>query len=322
MGRIKSKEISRVAKKLTEFFSESAECLLPNNLIKSGYNDRMFQLTPFGPVDYVVIGHLTKDLTPQGPRLGGTAAYSALTARALGMRAGIVTAWAADLPLGPLQAIPVASYPAEASSTFENVITPRGRLQYVRAIAPPLEPYHVPEPWRSAPIVHLGPIAREVAPGLGRAFPSSLVCITPQGWFRSWDNEGFVHHVEWPEASYVLERADAAVISVEDVDGDEERVAEMAASCRVFAVTDGPAGSRVFWNGDVRKFQPPEMVEVDPVGAGDIFAAAFFTRFYQTRDPWEAGRFATQLSAYSVLRPGLAGVPTADEIASVSIEVY
>ncbi len=282
----------------------------------------MFQLTPLEPVDYLVIGHLTKDLTSQGPRMGGTAAYSALTAQALGMRAGIVTTWAADLPLGPLHSIPVANYQTDASSTFENVITPKGRLQYIRAIAPTLEFYHVPEPWRSAPIVHLGPVAQEVAPGLVRSFPSSLVCLTPQGWLRSWDQEGFVHHVEWPEASFVLERADAAVISVEDVDGDEERVAEMAASCRVFAVTDGSQGTRVFWNGDVRKFQPPEMQEVDPVGAGDIFAAAFFIRFYQTRDPWEAGRYATQLSAYSVKRSGLAGVPSAEEIAAVSIEVY
>jgi hypothetical protein len=282
----------------------------------------MFQLTPLEPIDYLVIGHLTKDLTGQGPRLGGTVAYSALTAQALGMRSGIVTTWAADLPLGLLHSIPIANYPTEASSTFENVITAQGRLQYVRAIAPTLDYYHVPEPWRSAPIVHLGPVAQEVAPGLVRAFPSSLLCLTPQGWLRSWDKEGFVHHVEWPEASFVLQRADAAVISVEDVDGDEERVAEMAASCPVFAVTDGSRGTRVFWNGDVRKFQPPEMGEVDPVGAGDIFAAAFFIRLYQTRDPWEAGRYATQLSAYSVTRPGLSGVPTADEIAAVAIEVY
>jgi hypothetical protein len=30
----------------------------------------MLQLTPLEPVDYLIIGHLTKDLTPEGPRLG------------------------------------------------------------------------------------------------------------------------------------------------------------------------------------------------------------------------------------------------------------
>ena len=59
-----------------------------------------------------------------------------------------------------------------------------------------------------------------------------------------------------------------------------------------------PMGARLYWNGDVRRFRPPSVKEVDATGAGDIFAAAFFTRLYITRDPWEAARFATPLSAF------------------------
>ena len=36
----------------------------------------MLQLNALEPVDYLVIGHLTRDLTAEGPRLGGTAAYA------------------------------------------------------------------------------------------------------------------------------------------------------------------------------------------------------------------------------------------------------
>ena len=49
------------------------------------------------PIDYLVIGHLTKDITPQGPQLGGTAAYAARTAQAMGLRVGMVTAWNQDV---------------------------------------------------------------------------------------------------------------------------------------------------------------------------------------------------------------------------------
>jgi sugar/nucleoside kinase (ribokinase family) len=56
------------------------------------------------------------------------------------------------------------------------------------------------------------------------------------------------------------------------------------------------------------------MEEVDPVGAGDIFAAAFFARMQQTRDPWEAARFGTQLASASVTRRGIEGIPTEDEV--------
>jgi sugar/nucleoside kinase (ribokinase family) len=118
-----------------------------------------------------------------------------------------------------------------------------------------------------------------------------------------------------------LGRAAAAVISVEDVASNEDRIEEFATSVRILAVTEAGQGSRLYWNGDVRRFRPPAVKEVDSTGAGDVFAAAFFTRLQTTRDPWEAARFATQLAAYSVTRPGLAGIPTPTEIQESSVEV-
>ena len=88
------------------------------------------------------------------------------------------------------------------------------------------------------------------------------------------------------------------------------------------AVTEGNNGSRLYWNGDVRRFPAPLMDDVDPTGAGDIYAAAFFWRLFATRDPWEAARFATLVSAVSVTRPGLEGVPTSEEIQSCQVEVF
>jgi len=282
----------------------------------------MLQMTHLKPVDYLVIGHLTCDITPSGYRLGGTAAYSALTANALGLKAGIVTYWGNEIPLSGLGAVQVAAYPAEQSTRFENVITPHGREQTILNVAPSLDYHMIPEPWRNAPIVHLGPIAQEVGPGLVRNFPSALIGITPQGWMRSWNKTGKVFSTEWPEASFVLERVGAAVISIHDIHDDEDRVEEMAASSRILAITEGQGGVRIYWNGDVRRFRPPEVEEVDATGAGDIFAAAFFTRLYTTRDPWEAARFATQLSAQSVTRVGLASIPTQTEIQESMVEIF
>lgn len=281
----------------------------------------MNQLTPLEAIDYLVIGHITIDLFPEGERLGGTATFAALTAKALGLKVGIVTSWGGELPLGELGAIPIISYPTEKSTTFENIYTPTGRIQRVLHVAPRLEYYQIPEHWRSASIVHLAPVAQEVEPSLVRNFPSALICTTPQGWLRSWDQAGWVSKTEWPEARFVLERCGAAIISDADVMADEERLEEMAAACPVFAVTNGHAGARVFWHGDVRSFRPPPVTEIDPTGAGDIFAATFFSRLYSTRDPWEAARFANQIAAISVTRIGLQGIPTPDEIQGCMIEI-
>jgi sugar/nucleoside kinase (ribokinase family) len=286
------------------------------------YNSIMDQITRLEPVDYLAIGHLTIDLTAKGPRIGGTVAYSALTARALGLRVGIITSWGEELPLGLLEGIPIVSFPTEKSTTFENIETNQGRIQYIYHIAPSLHLNLIPDSWRNAPIVHLAPIAQEVDPSLVRHFPDSLIGVTPQGWLRTWDVANRVSITEWPEASFVLQRAGAAVISINDINRDEARIEEMATACRVLAVTESAHGSRLYWNGDIRRFRPPEVAEIDSTGAGDIFATCFFSRLYTTRDPWEAARFATHLSALSVTRAGMDSIPTQQEIQDCMIEVF
>jgi sugar/nucleoside kinase (ribokinase family) len=281
----------------------------------------MPHITHLEPVDYLVIGHVARDLTPKGPVLGGTVSYSALTARALGMRVGIITACEPDFPMPELDGVPKAIHFSELTTTFENIMTPSGRVQIIHHQAPILTQMDVPEVWRKTPVVHLGPIANEIDPKLARAFPDSLLCLTPQGWLRTWDDKGHVRPGEWPEAAFVLENASVAILSVEDVRGNEDWIEEMAASTRILAVTEGYNGARLYWNGDLRRFHARKVKELDPTGAGDIFATSFFYRYYHTRDPWEAARFATIIASHSVTRPGLKGVPTPQEIRDCMLEI-
>ncbi|MEZ0395455.1 MAG: PfkB family carbohydrate kinase [Anaerolineales bacterium] len=277
---------------------------------------------PQETVDYLVIGHLSHDLAPEGARLGGTAAYAALTARALGLRVGILTAWGNEIGLEALDGIEIWSVPAERSTTFENIYTAQGRLQRLHHRAPDLLPEQIPPPWREAAIVHIGPIAQEAKHLASAELSPALLGLTPQGWLRAWDESGRVWPCAWPEAAAVLPRADAVVISVEDVGGNEEEIESMALASRILAVTEGPCGARLYWHGDLRRFRAPQMDEVDATGAGDIFAAAFFCRLHVTRDPWEAARFATRLAAFSVTRRGLLGIPTQQEIQDCLVEVF
>ena len=119
-----------------------------------------------------------------------------------------------------------------------------------------------------------------------------------------------------------MPQAGAVVIGREDVGGDEEWIEAMAHQTRILAVTEAEAGAVLYWNGDRRRFRAPEVEELDATGAGDIFATAFFIRLSATRDPWEAARFATQLSARSVTRMGLEGIPTQHEIDECLMEVF
>ena len=82
-------------------------------------------------------------------------------------------------------------------------------------------------------------------------------------------------------------------------------------------VTLGAQGCRVHVGDEVRHIPVTPQEEVDPTGAGDIFAAAFFIWLHETGDPWEAAHFANQVASRSVRRPGLEGTPTPEEIATL-----
>ncbi len=281
----------------------------------------MQNLVSLEPVDYVAIGHIAHDLTSQGPRLGGTVAYAALTARALGMKVGIVTAVGNETSLEALNGIPVASLESPRSTTFENIYAADGRIQFLRAQATKIDFNAIPQSWRKASIIHLGPIANELDTTLPKDFSSAFIGVTPQGWMRQWDADGRVSLRVWENAESILQNAGAVVISREDVNGDHELIEHMAHQTRMLVVTEGAEGCVLHWNGDRRRFRPPEVYEVDATGAGDIFAASFFVRLFNTHDPWEAARFATHVAGRSVTRAGLDGIPTPSEIEDCKLEV-
>ncbi len=275
-------------------------------------------------IDYLAIGHFAKDLLPDGShRLGGTAAYAALTAHALGLRMGIVTSMnETDLDRGIFPSdLPVCNIPSEVTTTFENSVTPEGRKQRLFAQATEISFEKIPAAWRKTPIIHLGPIAQEISAQLPVGFSTSLLGLTPQGWLRGWDADGHISPRKWSAMEASLNQAGAVVLSVEDVQGNEEIIEEMSLACRVLVITEGSEGVRLYWNGDLRRFRAPKMELLDDTGAGDIFAAAFFIRLHITRDPWEAARFATRLASHSVTRRGLESIPTQEEIQTCQLEV-
>lgn len=282
----------------------------------------MFDIAHLESVDYLVIGHITEDITSAGPRLGGTATFSSLTARALGFRVGIVTAVSEKTSLKTLEGISIVNISSQHTTTFENIYTDDGRKQILHHQAKMISFEDVPDVWRKASIIHLGPVAQEIGDQWPKDFSNSTLGITPQGWMRTWNGDGHVASCEWKSSETFLPQAGAVVISREDAGGDEELIEDMARQTRVLAVTESSAGSVLYWNGDRRRFRAPDVREVDATGAGDIYATAFFIRLFQTRDPWEAARFATQLAARSVTRPGLDGIPTQAEIEECLMEVF
>ena len=76
-------------------------------------------------------------------------------------------------------------------------------------------------------------------------------------------------------------------------------------------VTAGAAGALLYVNGERYEVRPRRTREVDPTGAGDVFAAAFLIHYDRHGDPWDAAEAATCAASLSVEGEGWSTVPDA-----------
>ena len=198
---------------------------------------------------YLAIGHICQDLLPDGWMFGGAATYSSRMAHALGCQVQVLTS------LRSLMWMCARRWPILKWCAFHPIAPPpsrmstpsAGRHQTLHAVAERLTPDRFPATL-AADVVHLAPIAQEVDLAWLDRFPGALIGVTPQGWLRQWDAQGRISPIAWADAAKVLPRADAVIISIEDVAHDEALVQQWAAQARMLVVTRGAHGCTVHQN--------------------------------------------------------------------------
>lgn len=277
--------------------------------------------------DYVAVGHVTIDVLldpsrddrpdlPADPssgvrQPGGGAFYSALQAARLGLRTLILTRGVPE-ELGELLApyageLTVEIAPSRQTTTLITRGRGSGRVQRVLAWAGPMEqPGGV-----DTEILHLAPVARETpAAWEGRA---RFVGLTPQGLVRTWDADGEIRAGELLR-DRVPRRCDAIVFSTHE----RERCAELVSLCNepVVAITAGADPTRVIRAGtvpvDVEACSVPRTRE--DLGAGDVFAAAFFGALHEGMDAVGAAEFGNAAAAARIAGVGPRAVGDRDAI--------
>ncbi len=264
---------------------------------------------------YLLLGHICADLQPDGStRLGGSAFFAACAAQQLGLHAAVVTVCSPDLDLSPVPAgIAVARQDAPHSTIFENHYTPQGRTQRLHAQAPPVDLEAVPLAWRDAPIVHLGPIMQDVPLDALQQFPDALVGVTPQGWLRTVHNT-IVRLEPWRLLALPWHARHVVVLSEEDVEGDEVLVQRLAQQLDIVVLTRAERGATVWHHAMVTDVAAQPADAVDPTGAGDVFAAAFFAALHNRQSPIDATRWACAVAAAAIERPGVTTLSQNEQI--------
>jgi hypothetical protein len=272
-----------------------------------------------GTIDYLLLGHVTVDrIDEKRVAMGGTATYAALTARNMGARVGVHTSASYEPGLiDMLGRVLVARIPAEYTTCFVNEYNGGRRQQTIESVAEKLTYEQLLPEWRNPPIVHLGPLCQEIDTALVDRFPRSLIGVTPQGWMRQWDDSGLVQAVDWADADRVLRKANVVVISEDDV-ADRSVITEWASKARMLVVTLGERGCDVYRQGGTEPFHSPAFasgVEVDPTGAGDVFASAFLWHLHKSGGDWKtAADWANCVASFVVEKRGVGGVPKLTDV--------
>jgi sugar/nucleoside kinase (ribokinase family) len=275
--------------------------------------------------DILFIGHVACDLESidrNSPyRLGGTVSYAAVTATRLGRHPTVITRAAASTDLSDLPAdLNLHLLPSPVTTTFANLYTEHGRIQYSYAQALPITAADIPVTLRHPRAVLLGPLVNEIDAEVASIFhDETLVAAVPQGWMRRWDESGRVFAKPWESASAILPHLSVLVLSLEDIDQDLSRLDPWFAHVGLVVMTEYRDGSTINQrqaDGSIVQFKiPPRPAhEVDPTGAGDVFATSFVIRLQETDDPLQAARFANITASFSVEHPGVTGVPTRTQV--------
>jgi sugar/nucleoside kinase (ribokinase family) len=274
--------------------------------------------------DFLVIGYALQDIIsdsdPPEWRLGGAVAYASALANSLGLGTAILTSTGDDMDFDHLlPGVECRVVPAERTTRFRNVYEGGRRRQRVpQRASVKIGPEHVPDEWRDAGIVLLGPVVGEVASGLAGYFPKALVGVGAQGFLRQLDAGNNVEALPpalW-NAEPLLRSARCLFVSDEDV-SDHEALAAIerwAKSVEIVAYTRGESGADVFCRGEGRHIAAFPANATDVTGAGDVFAAAFLIRLRESDDPWESARFAACAASFVVEAEALEGMPTRAQI--------
>jgi sugar/nucleoside kinase (ribokinase family) len=255
--------------------------------------------------DYTTVGHVTVDVLADGSRRpGGSAFYSALQAARLGQRTLILTQGSPEVErlLAPYRGeIELELLPAPETTTLATATalatSAHGvqRAQRVLAWAGPIAEVTV-----DTAILHLAPVARETPRAWrGRAV---FVGITPQGLARDWEARDGAMLSTRPDAEAIGDRCDALVVSEHERASCAGLISVAIEKGTVVAVTAGARPTAILMpdGREVQVAVPPVQDPREDLGAGDVFAAAFFVALAEGQPPTKAAAFANAAAAMRV----------------------
>ncbi|NVM22620.1 MAG: ribokinase [Desulfobacterales bacterium] len=288
--------------------------------------------------DVCVVGHVTTDIIKVGRKTtiipGGTAYYTSMALRRLGLNVAVLTKGASkdsERLLRELRdnKITVLWRKGKATAVFENIYSqdaPDARSQQIKAIGTPFLAEEA-EGIRAGTF-HLGPLTRQDIPLQllkQLSAKAKIVSLDVQGMLRP-SRMGPVVLEDWAEKQQWLEcvnilKADESEALIVSGQQRAERAAEVLASfgAKEVVITLGSRGSLIHTGQSLYKIPALAPRKIgDSTGCGDTYMGGYLYARLRGTPPEAAGRFAAAMAALKLEGIGPFSGSKADVLALLS----
>jgi sugar/nucleoside kinase (ribokinase family) len=263
------------------------------------------------------IGHVTSDRIQGREMPGGTVSYASLASQRLGWEAAVATAAGPDFdPVRDLPGIEVFLSRGTATTRFVNEYATDGtRQQFLSSRAAPVDLAVVPAAWHEPDVLLLGPVAGELPKSAALAFQAEVVGAVAQGWLREFLPDGAVRPGPWSDPGRDLAGVHVLFLSQHDTEDALSAARELLGHVPIVVLTRGWRGSLVLTREATLDVPTLPRPEVDPTGAGDVFAAAFLLRYHESGDVADAAAFGACAASFVVEGLGASRLGDRNEVA-------
>lgn len=264
----------------------------------------------------LLIGNLTIDhnLTESGKFIGpgGTVYFAAKTFGNLGVNTTIVSPYGDDFPKKYLSKTTFLPKKALFRKTFvfENIYCQESqrkqKVKFLSSVGFKNIKNLGGAILQNNEIVLTAPIVdnfdEKLIRNIRKSLPKSLFVLSPQGFFRKINKNGYIENKKWLNDKSIIELFDMVIFSDKDTK-DADKLAQRWSQKRlIVVVTKESRGCSLYVKGERRRDILAFSIEKinDSTGAGDVFTAAFVFAYQKTRNPYTCALFANAVAAFSL----------------------
>jgi sugar/nucleoside kinase (ribokinase family) len=278
----------------------------------------------------IVIGHITLDEYNAKLIPGGSAYYCSQTYLALGAQVKLISIVGNDFHFDEVfQGMDTLVKRTGKTTQFKNIYKKNSiREQISLAQAEPISYDGIPEDFKECDVLHLVPVLGEVDINMWvTLIKSKLVAIGLQGWLRRINSSKIVLSKKCTFSEEEYKKIDLLCMSEDDIKDQSDLLENIIKFVPIVALTHGVKGCDIYRDGIKKSYGVFKTIEVDPTGAGDVFASGLVHSIASGKSEMEAGHIGAGLASVIIEDVGgnafnriLEGVSRAKYIDSKDLE--